>query len=164
VTWQVLQIAAIALVAVSFLKTAQHFKDPLPASLASQTVQLPYQTSKFVSFAKAMNDAQEAFYFIVKEHDVALADSAVKALESAPPLDPKADELRERLKNLLLKAKALNASAEPSTKPAPRNSQQQQAELTAEFISWSKEYNTWLKTTGRTYGLVEVPETQSSPK
>ena len=164
VTWQVLQIAAIALVAVSFLKTAQHFKDPLPASLASQTVQLPYQTSKFVSFAKAMNDAQEAFYFIVKEHDVTRADSAVKALESAPPLDPKADELRERLKNLLLKAKALNAAAEPSTKPAPRNFQQQQAELTAEFISWRKEYNTWLKTTGRTYGLVEVPEAQSSPK
>jgi rhomboid protease GluP len=165
VTWQVLQIAAIALVAVSFLKTAQHFRDPLPASLVNQTVQLPDQTSKFVSFAKAMNDAQEAFYFVVKDHDVTRAESAVKALESAPSLDPKADELRERLKNLLLKAKALDASsAKDSTKPVPRNSQQPQAELTTDFISWSKEYNTWLKTTGRTYGLVEMSETESSPK
>ena len=161
VTWQVLQIAAIALVAVSFLKTAQHLHDQLPASLANQMVQLPDQTSKFVSFAKAMNDAQEAFYFIVRDHDVTRAESAVKALESVPSLDPKADELRERLKNLLLKAKALDASsAKDSTKPVPRNSQQPQAELTTDFISWSKEYNTWLKTTGRTYGLVE----ESSPK
>ena len=164
VTWQVLQIAAIALVAVSFLKTAQHYRDPLPASLANQTVQLPDQTSGFVSFAKAMNDAQEAFYFIVKEHDVTRADSAIKALESAPSLDPKADELRERLKNLLLKAKALNTSARDSNKPSPRNFQQQQTELTTDFISWSKEYNRWLKTTGRTYGLVEAAETESSPK
>lgn len=164
ITWQVLQIAAIVLVAVGFLKTAQHFKDPMPASLANQTVQLTDQTSKFVSYAKAMNDAQEAFYFIVKEHDVSRADGALKALESTPPLDPKADELREKLKNLLLKAKALNAPAENSTKPALRNSQPQQTELTTDFISWSKEYNTWLKTTGRTYGLVEVTETESSPK
>jgi len=164
VTWQVLQIAAIALVAVSFLKTAQHFRDPLPASLTNQTLQLPDQT-KFVSFAKAMNDAQEAFYFVIKDHDVTRAESAVKALESAPSLDPKADELRERLKNLLLKAKALDASsAKDSTKPMPRNSQQPQAELTTDFVSWSKEYNTWLKTTGRTYGLVEESETESSPK
>ena len=164
VTWQVLQIAAIALVAVSFLKTAQHFKDPLPGSLANQTVQLmDPQTQKFVSYAKAMNDAQEAFYFIVKEHDVTRADNAVKALESVPSLDPKADELRERLKALLLKAKALNAPTENSTKSAAKNSQQQ-AKLTTDFVSWSKEYNTWLKTTGRTYGLVEATETDSSPK
>ena len=63
VTWQVLQIAAIALVAVSFLKTAQHFQDPLPGSLANQAVQpSDPQTQKFVSYAKAMNDAQEAFF------------------------------------------------------------------------------------------------------
>lgn len=164
VTWQVLQIAAIALVAVSFLKTAQHFKDPLPGSLPNQAVQLTDPTSKFVSYAKAMNDAQEAFYFIVKEHDVTPTEGAVRALESVPPLDPKADELREQLKALLLKAKALNAPAENSTKSASRNFQQQQAELTTDFISWSKEYNTWLKTTGSTYGLVEVTETESSPK
>jgi hypothetical protein len=65
---------------------------------------------------------------------------------------------------LLLKANAHDASAKDSTKPAPRNSPQPQAELTTDFISWSKEYNTWLKTTGRTYGLVEASETDSSPK
>jgi hypothetical protein len=164
VTWQVLQIAAIALVAVSFLKTAQHYQDPLPGSLVSQTVHLPDQTNKFVSFAKAMNDAQEAFYFIVKDHDVSRADKAVKALESAPSLDPKADELRERLKNLLLRARALDASAKEPTNAAQRNSQQPQPKLTTDFISWSKEYNTWLKTTGRTYGLVQESETESPPK
>ena len=165
VTWQILQVAAIALVAVCFFKTAQHFKNPMPASLTNQTVQLmDNQTVKFVSFAKAMNDAQEAFYSIVKDHDVTRADGAVKTLESVPSLDPKADELREQLKVLLIKAKDLNAPAGNSNKLAQGGSQQQVAQLTTDFVSWSKEYNTWLKTTGRTYGLVEVTEPESSPK
>jgi rhomboid protease GluP len=141
VTWRVLQIAAIALVVVCFLKTVQQFnKDQLRHE----------QTVKFVSYAKAITDAQEAFDPIA-EHDVTRGEAALKALESVPPLDPKADELKERLKTLLLRAKALNAPAESSAKSAPKNPQQQ-ADLTKDFLAWSKEYNAWLKTTGRNYG------------
>ncbi len=140
ITWQVLQIAAIALVVFSFILTAQQF-------------QLSEQSKKFVLFATAIKDAPEAFYYTITEHDTTRVDSAVKALESVPPLDPKADELKDRLKDLLLKAKALNTPAQTSAPTSEADLKQQQAKLTAEFGSWNKEYNTWLKTTGSAYVL-----------
>lgn len=160
-TWRILQIAAIAIVVVSFLKTAQHFEDPLPGSNISPVQLDPY--AKFVFYAKAMNDAQEAFGAIVKDRDITHADPAIKTLEAAPSLDPKADELREGLKELLLRAKAIKGPAANSNQPPDKNSQEQYARLTTDFVSWSREYNTWLKTDGRTYGLNEVIEPKPSP-
>jgi rhomboid protease GluP len=158
--WQVLQIAAIALVAVSFLKIIQHYKDPLPASLVDQATMSNPGAEKFVIWAKALNDGQETFYQALKESDVTSVDNAVKELETAPSLDPKADELKERLKTLLIKAKALHNAPDNPAKTAARTAQQDQHELTTDFVSWSKEYNTWLKTIGRSYGLVQVSQTE----
>jgi rhomboid protease GluP len=157
--WQVLQIAAIALVAVSFLKIIQHYKDPLPASLVDQATVSNPGAEKFVIWAKALNDGQETFYQALKESDVTSVDNAVKELETAPSLDPKADELKERLKTLLIKAKALHNAPDNPAKTV-RTAQQEQHELTTDFVSWSKEYNTWLKTIGRSYGLVQVSQTE----
>ncbi len=166
VTWQKLQIAAIALVVVSFVNAVQHYRDPLPESVVKRSVQLTDdRTGRFVSYAKAMNDAQEAFY-LVKESDVKSADGAVKALDSAPRLNPKADELKEELKALLIRAKTINSPANNSAKPLSKDAQQQQQnKLATDFVSWRQEYNKWLKTSGRNYsGLVDVPETESSTK
>jgi membrane associated rhomboid family serine protease len=165
VTWQVLQISAIALVAVSFLKAAQHYKDPLPANVVAQSTQLVKNKSMdFLSYAKAMNDAQEAFVSAVQDKDTSNIDKTVKNLEAVPSLDPKADELKERLKQLLLRAKALASSATRAGQPADRDAQKQEHELSKAFVAWRKEYNTWLKTIGRNYGLIEVTETGPSPK
>ncbi len=162
VTWRVLQIAAIALVAVSFLKTAQHFRDPIPAELLDQASQsVDPNTRKFVTWAKAMNAGQDAFYLALKEGDVTNSDSAVKELETAPSLDPKADELKERLKVLLIKSKDLKAPMVSSNRSA-RNAALKVQAVAAEFDLWSGEYNAWLKATARNYGLVEVSETPPS--
>jgi rhomboid protease GluP len=159
VTWRILQVAAIAILAVSFIKTTQHISDPLPA-FAIQPVQLD-PNAKFVFYAQAMNEAGETFSVALKEHDISRVDSAVKALESAPSLDPKADELRDRLKTLLLRAKAIFGPTE-SSKPSAEKLQQQN-ELTRDNNAWVKEYDLWLATTGRSYGLVEEPEPEPSP-
>jgi len=165
VTWQILQIAAIALVVISFIKTAQHFKDPLPASVLNQAARsVDPNTAKFVAWAKAMNDGQEAFYLALKDGDSASADTAVKELETAPSLDPKADELRERLKTLLIKVRALHAPAANSNQPSSRKALPELQQLATDFGSWGKEYNTWLKTIGRSYGLVQATEAEPSPQ
>jgi rhomboid protease GluP len=163
VTWQLIQVAAIALVAVSFIKTVQHYKDPMPELLASQTASVvDPQTKKFVSYAEAMTDAGEAFYLVLKEHDADRADKAVTALESLPQLDPAADSLREKLKALLIRAKAVETSEKKPVAANTKNAQQEQEqELAAEYVAWSKEYNAWLKTSGRKYGLIGVGETDS---
>lgn len=160
-TWRILQVAAILLVVVGFIKTIQHISDPLPGA-GIQSVQLD-PNARFVFFALAMNKAGEAFDVILKEHDVTRADAALKALESAPSLDPKADELRDRLKALLVKAKAIYGPAE-TAKPSAEDLKQQQTELRADYDSWIDEYDIWLKTTGRSYGLEKVTEPEPSPK
>jgi len=160
ITWHVLRIAAIALVAIGFWMTAKHFRDPLPAAIADQAAArfVEPNNQKFVVWAKAMNAAQDAFFGALKEGDVTNSDSAVKDLENAPSLDPKADELREGLKALLIKSKELKAPVVNSNQPSLKGAPAQLKELARDFELWSKEYNNWLKTTGRTYGLVEVPE------
>ncbi len=163
ITWRILQIAAVVFVVISFIKTAQHFRDPMPAFVTQQTASSTDSVSeKFVIWAKAMNEGQEAFY-LVKEGDVTSADRAIKELERAPSLDPKADELRERLKNLLIKVKALHAAAANSNKPSAAKQLPELKQFQTDFDSWRQEYDTWLKTIGRSYGLVQVTEAEPSP-
>jgi hypothetical protein len=167
ITWQVLQIAAIALVAVSFIKTVQHLSDPLPAQFVTppQFVTQPApptepENSAYLYYAQAMNDAQEAFVVAMKDRNPSNIDSAVKGLEKAPHLDQESDELRERLKLLLIRAKQSNAAATASPQ-RKKNEPAQDDELTKEFVAWRKEYNQWLKTSGRNHsGLIQLTETE----
>ena len=169
ITWQLLQIACIGLVVVSFLKTAQHFKDPLPTPLLEQRnqialeaqLQLPSNVSKFVAYADSMNEAQEAFNSALNRGDVTRIDEAVKKLDSVPELDPKADELRKNLKDFLIRAKTIETT--PQDKRRQTEEIEAKRQLNAEFTDWIRDYGIWLKTTGRTYGLIEAKDTQPTP-
>jgi len=155
--WRVLQVAAIALVAVSFLKTVQHFPKPLPvAPPQNEAPAVDERAAQYVSFAQAMNDGQDAFYLALRDHKVDSIDPAVKQLESAPSLDPKADEIKNGLKALLIRAKVAEA-----TVATTKAKQQEQNLLAHDFSEWSKQYNEWLKTMGRSYGIIEVVESPS---
>lgn len=163
VTWRVLQIAAITLVALSFFKTVQHFRDPLPAEFVAQDPPQPAEPENptYLYYAKAMNDAQEAFVVAVQDKNTSNIDAAVKNLDGAPALDPKADELRQRLRVLLLRAKETPAAPTPSptrdkNKPIPAN------QLDQDFFAWKKEYGQWLKTGARNHsGLYKLSEPES---
>jgi membrane associated rhomboid family serine protease len=162
VTWRILQIAAIALVAVSFLKTAQHLGDPMPGSLMAQAPQpTEPQNPAYLHYAKAMNDAQEAFVVALQDKNTSNIDAAVQNLEAAPHLDQKADELKDKLKALLLQAKKSQATAAASP-PRDTNKPSQADQLTQEFFKWRQAYNQWLKTEARNFsGLNELIETES---
>jgi membrane associated rhomboid family serine protease len=166
ITWQILRVGALTLVAVSFLRVAQHFRDPLPLSVRDQTTENSSGTgSAFVVFAKTMNDTQETFYEAL-EGDSSGIDAAIKSLESVPHFDHESAQLTERLKALLSNAKELESPSAPSTSqtPAadPRQLQQKEKELLQDFGSWSKDYNRWLKTNGKTYGgLIDVATPQN---
>ena len=98
----------------------------------------------------------------IQDHDTSNVDRTLKALESVPHLDQEADELKERLKLLLLKAKQPSEVAVPSRQRASNKAPQEQNELTKEFVSWRKEYNQWLKAVGKNYGgLIEARPTPS---
>lgn len=163
ITWRVLQIACIALSLFGFIKAAQHFRDPLPTYLAQQRTELekrevdvPDEVNNFVAYAKAMNEAQEAFSLAQTRNDVSAIDGAINNLQSTPQLDPKADELRNQLSSFLSRAKAL----ETDTSATNQKLEAKNA-LTKEYLEWIKAYRDWLTTSGRNYGLVEATEGQS---
>jgi len=156
ITWTALQSAALVLVAVCFIKTAQHLNDPVPAQFATPPASTEPDNSSFLYYAKAMNDAQEAFVVAMKDRNPSNIDRSVKDLENAPRLDEKSDELKERLKQLLVRAKQSNTA--PTASPdRSKNKPAEDNQLTKEFAAWRKEYNQWLKTSGRNHGgLSEV--------
>jgi hypothetical protein len=106
-----------------------------------------------------MTEAQEALSQAVKTGNPGEIDGVIKAMESAPSLDPKADDLRERMKAFLVRAKALDTR----DKGEPTKEQPEALKLATDFVAWSKEYKQWLKTNAKNYGLVEVSET-GAPK
>lgn len=160
ITWRILQIACIALSLFAFIKTAQHFRQPLPAYLAQQQmasqVDSPDEVDNFVAYAKAMNEAQEAFNLAQSRNDVSGIDTAIQNLQSAPQLDPTADELRKQLTEFLSRAKSIETNTSAGDKKLEAKN-----ELTSQFLEWISAYRTWLSTTGRNYGLVEATEEQS---
>lgn len=159
--WRILQIAALILVVLSFAMTVKRFRDPLPAGLINQLEQATDPANqKFVDWAKGMNTAREAFSQATVDRDVSKIDDAIKALESAPSLDPKADDLLVRLKAFLVRARDINAGIKESAGSASKKTQPLLHQLTQEFVAWKKEYNQWLGTTGKNYGFVEVEKTE----
>lgn len=159
VVWQILRVLALALVAISFVQVARHFRDPATASIVLPPIQYKTTADSFVVYAKAMNEAQEAFYLAVQEGDSQPIASAVQNLNNAPYLDQKAHELRETMRNLLLEAATVNTSEETTTNADAKK--QEKSQLVQRFGVWAKDYNEWLRTVGKKYGdLTDVkPET-----
>ena len=152
VTWRVLQIAAILLVAVSFFQAVQQLHDPLPAELVARPAPAETTTENpnYLYYAKAMNDAQEAFVVAVQDSNTSNIATAIANLDAAPHLDQQTDELRERLKALLLRARD-SQTTETSSPPRVGQKPAAAVQLTQDFFAWRKEYNQWLKTGARNF-------------
>jgi rhomboid protease GluP len=150
-TWRVLQIAALALVVVSFFEIAQHMNiSQVPSSAAQSTQANNPNEQIFVRYSKAMNEGQEVLSEVIHDKEVSHVGNAVQNLQSAPPLDSKADELRSRLLALLIKAATAGASS-PSPEPGPKLQRKTEQGLKEEFAQWRKDYDEWLKGAARVY-------------
>ena len=150
-TWRVMQVAALALVVLSFFKAVQHMDIPQVAPPATQMAQLDNPRREiFVNYVKSMNQAQEALSEVIHDKDVSHVDQAARNLQAAPSLDSKADELRSRLLVLLMKGSTASASS-PSPEPGQKAALNAEQDLIKEFELWQKDYEPWLKGAARIY-------------
>jgi membrane associated rhomboid family serine protease len=152
--WRVVQFAALALVVVAFFKTSQHFRDPLPITVVARAAEVQQeqpQNPAYLYYAKAMSDAHEAFVAAVENKNPGYIEPAIKNLDAAPHLEARADELRDQLKALLLRAKEIAES----TAGAGSAGKEKARLLTNDFAAWRKEYNLWLKSGAKHYGGLE---------
>ena len=150
--WQLVQVAALALVAVSFVRVVQNFKIATPAQAAEARPVGPTGKSlEFLTLVRAMLDAQEVLNAKLKDEQVNI-DDAIAALEKVNAPGDKADQLKHRLETLLQRAKQLAPAPSPESAPAAARLLAQQSDLLRDYAAWKKEYEEWLKMTGKKYG------------
>lgn len=168
IAWRVLQSVSLLLLVLSFVKVAQHFRDPLtlPAVVQSN-LQPEAPVPDSVKYFRALNDAQEALIGVLQDRNATLLESAAAQLDTVPSLDPQADALRERMKALLANASKIHQADKSTTANANTASPKPAAEyesLLKDFAAWTVDYNRWLKTEGRNYGVSEAASPEASPQ
>lgn len=174
VFWHVLQIAALALVAVSFFMVARHFNQPY-ADLAEVTSPTRSDTGS-PDFVNAINEGRTTFLAVMNNGDQSGIEHAVKALEQTSAPDEKSSALVEELKSLLNRARDLGATppaqtGRGNTQQSPQQQQQPQQQrakllkLQSDFNDWNNRFTRWVRTEGDNYDLYfPPPEKDSSEK
>jgi rhomboid protease GluP len=155
VFWHVLQVAALALVALSFTMVATHFKASTAQSGISNDGQPDIQ-----AFIDALNGGQTALYKAVNEQEESGVEGALKKLDDAPSLGERADALRGELRALLVRAQAL-AKAPPNQSAKARLTQR--LELVKDAEAWLEKRDQWVKSEGEQYGI-KVPDAEAKPE
>jgi hypothetical protein len=151
VFWHIIQIAALALVAVSFLMVVRNFNQPY-ADLAEVTPALLGNES--VNFVDAINEGRNALFLAVDKEDASGVDKAIKALEKASSPDKRSGELQDELKSLLGRANSLMEM--PSSTPAQQRARVRQ-QLYSDTESWIMKFNRWVKTEGDSFYDIYLP-------
>jgi membrane associated rhomboid family serine protease len=134
--WRFLQVAALGLVAVSFVKVAQNFN-----SAPRQVLVTPRDV--FLNYVFLMNHAQETVAAVIHEGDNTNVDRTVQLLQTAAAPDQKADELRKRLLDLLVSV-TTQAVASPSPED-PRVSSTIDQKKIQELEKWTNDYQEWFQ-------------------
>ena len=168
VAWHALQIAALALVVISFALTALHF-GAAPPALDDSTGQLtvpgvagPADVAPVVRYIEALNVAQYALADALNGNTERV-EGALEQLEQAPRLDDNGDRLREDLRALVVRARDSAGMTLP-TKDAARR-KQTVAAIIKDFHEWEVRQRQWLRNDARNHGFVlREPPPQSQPR
>jgi membrane associated rhomboid family serine protease len=155
--WHILQIAALALVALSFSMVIRNFNQPY-AELADVTPALLGNES--LTFVDAINEGRNALILVVSKEDASGVDKAIKALENAPSPDQRSGELQKELKSLLGRAKSFMETS--SSTPAQQRARVR-LQLYSDTESWIMRFNRWAKTEGDNYDIYITPSGEDSP-
>jgi rhomboid protease GluP len=153
--WHAAQAACLALVVVSFAMVATHFDAP-PPRLSNITGRLNAvgDRSHRDAFIEAINGGQNALVRFGKGDDSALAP-AIEQLDKTPSLSPQADMLRDNLKSLLVRARAV--ADDKSLKPRER--EQSMKQLGEDFSDWRGQFDKLVESEGDALGIsVSKPE------
>ncbi|MBD0371078.1 MAG: rhomboid family intramembrane serine protease [Pyrinomonadaceae bacterium] len=156
VFWHVLQIAALVLVAVSFLMVARSFNTRLPASDEARANSEQQANPRVAAYLKATNDGERAFVDAFNNNEKGALDTAVKELKSLQPLDDTADALGSELVSLLERVKEIGPKPE---KGSPRLVEQRK-KLAADFRAWQEKHIEWARANREKYRLSVTEDEQ----
>ncbi len=160
IVWHVLQIAALALVVLSFGEVARHLGDARPRfdNPAARLLKTGGPDSE--AYIAALNAGQRVFAQLINgEADEAAANQAIAQLDHVPPFDPQADGLRGELKQLLTRARDYRRLPQKE-RATPRGLAQLQP-LVKDYKAWDARSDQWVKTEGKNFGIELLNEPQA---
>jgi membrane associated rhomboid family serine protease len=158
VAWHAAQAACIALVVVSFVLVAQHFRDPAPvfSTIGQPDAAADARRAALTPYIEAINAGQSALIRNGRGDASGLAP-AVEQLEHAPSMSPEADELRDQLKAIVSRAR--DTTNDKTLKDDER--EKRTDELSRDFGAWQNEFAQWVKGEGRKSGVsMQNPESE----
>jgi hypothetical protein len=158
VAWHAAQVACIALVVVSFILVAQHFRDPVPifSTIGKPDTAADARRAALTPYIEAINAGQSALIRYGRGDASGLAP-AVEQLEHAPPMSPEADELRDQLKVIV--ARARDAAGDRTLKEDER--ERRSDELSRDFEAWQNDFAQWVKGEGKKSGVSMQKDSES---
>lgn len=156
VAWHAAQAACIALVVVSFVLVAQHFRDPVTpfSTIGQPDAAADARRAALTPYIEAINAGQSALIRYGRGDASGLAP-AVEQLENAPSMSPQADELRDQLKAIV--ARARDTANDKTLNDAERGARMD--DLSRDLDAWQSDFAQWVKGEGKNAGVsIQNPE------
>ena len=158
VAWHAAQAACIALVVVSFILVAQHFRDPLPglSTIGQPDTTADARRAALTPYIEAINAGQSALIRYGRGDASGLVP-AIEQLEGAPSMTPEADELRDQLKAIV--ARARDTAGDKTLKDVEREKRTE--DLSRDFGAWQNDFTQWVNGEGKKSGVsIQKPESE----
>jgi rhomboid protease GluP len=154
--FRALQVACLALVVVSFVMVARHFKEfgappPRPSNIFSRAPageQPAAATPQVDAFVAGVQAGQDALAHFFGDGDGGALAPAIEKLEKTPSLSKDADALRDDLKDLLVRARDIGS--QPLSK-AERERRTKQ--LDVNYTIWQQRLEHWVEGEGKDFNL-----------
>lgn len=156
--WRVLQVLSLALVCVSFVQVARNFHSPLGLEHLPDSAVQPEQYETTTDFINATNLGQNAMVKAINNWDASEVDGAIQALGQVRDFDTGANKLRDRLRGLLERARELSTLTEEERAKPRWKAQRRQ--LKEDFLKWEDDFEQWVNTDGRRFGIKLRPAEQ----
>lgn len=152
VAWHALQIAALALVVVSFTMVALRFNSEAPVIDRMAGQASPAEMPPLLTYLAALNVGQLALVSALQGNPAPI-DEALAKLDAAPALDDNAGLLRDDLRAIVVRARDVSGM-DVATAPAKQSRDEAAAALVKDFRAWEERQRMWLRNDARKYGLV----------
>ncbi len=157
VFWHILQLAALALVVVSFVMVARTFNKSYANLPGGIPPSLTGKGTDIKDYLDALNGGQTTLIKGLTEDDASGIDASIQALEAASTPDTTAASLRDELKSLLVRARDLPTTATTANKRTQQRIRAQKEVLLSALNAWVEKRDKWVNTEGKNYGIY-IPE------
>lgn len=153
VFWHVLQLMALALVAVSFLMVALNFPKGFPLDKERGETSAEQQARKNLgAYLNAVNEGERVFIEAFNSGDMKGVDQTLEQLQEVTAPDETANKLRAELISLLERLRKIPA-IEGKTGKASADATTEREKLKSDFNIWQNNHIGWAKENQKKYGL-----------